>query len=119
MLSEPSIVRYLLTVSIYDIYHLLRFGGSPEFKSSKSYTDEPDSPHRLSIFRERSIDKHVNTPHYFKLNARRERPQRTCSFLRSPREGTQETQNQDRFGVSGVGSGFTAHSRRVRRDLRR
>jgi len=56
MRSEPSIVRHLLTVPIYDIYHLLRFGGSPEFQSSKSYTDESDSPHRLSIFRERSTD---------------------------------------------------------------
>jgi hypothetical protein len=56
MHSEPSIVPRLLTVSIGDIYHLLRFGGSPEFQSSKSNTDEPDSLHRLSIFRERSTD---------------------------------------------------------------
>jgi hypothetical protein len=48
--------RRLLTASITHIYHLLRFGGSPEFQSSKSCTDEPDSPHSLSIFRERSTD---------------------------------------------------------------
>jgi len=56
MRSEPSIVLRLLTVSIGDLYHLLRFGGSPEFKSRKSYTDKPDSPHSLSIFRKRTTD---------------------------------------------------------------
>jgi len=45
-----------LTASIGHIYHLLRFGGSPEFPSRKSYTDEPDSRHRLSSFRERHTD---------------------------------------------------------------